>query len=76
MPKEQCLDEDVREKAAPKSLRQKEVQTKSESEDKSSSACTSGDQRELHFHESIRMKEHHKVHPELLMGLKLKIKGL
>ena len=60
---EQSSDEEVREKPAPKSLRQKEVQTKSESEDESSSASTSDDGSELHLHESTRMKEYHKVHP-------------
>ena len=60
---EQSSDEEVREKPAPKSLRQKEVQTKSESQDESSSASTSDDGSEPHLHESIRMKECHKVHP-------------
>ena len=60
---EQSSDEEVREKSAPKSLRQKEEQTKSESEDESSSASTSDDGSEPHPHESTRMKEHHKVHP-------------
>ena len=58
---EQSSDEEVREKTAPKSLGQKEVQTKSESEDESSS--TSDDQSEPHLHESTKMKQYHKVHP-------------
>ena len=56
---EQSSDEEVREKPAPKSHRQKEEQTKSDSEDESSSTSTS----EPHLHESTRMKEYHKVHP-------------
>ena len=58
---EQSSDEEVREKPAPKSHRQKKKQRNSESEDESSSASTSDDQSELH--ESTRMREHHKVHP-------------
>ena len=61
---EQSSDEEVRERSALKSLRQKDVQAKSESEDDFSSASTSDDQSELHLHESIRMKEYHKVHPK------------
>ena len=60
---EQSSDEEVREKPAPKSHKQKEVQTKSESEDESSSTSTSDDGSEPHLHESTKMKEHHKVHP-------------
>ena len=58
----QSLDEDIKEKPAPKSLRPKEAQTKSESY-VFSSTCTSDDQSELHLHESTRMKEYHIVHP-------------
>ena len=59
---EQSLDEEVREKPAPKSHRQKEEQTKSESKDESSFTSTSDDQSELHLYKSTRMKKHHKVH--------------
>ena len=58
---EQSSDEEVREKPAPKPLRQGEEQRKSESEDESS-ASTSDDGSEPHLHESTRIKEHHKVH--------------
>ena len=58
---EQSSDEEVREKPAPKSLRTKEEQTKSESENKSS-ASTSDDGSELYLHESTKMKEHHKLY--------------
>ena len=61
--KQQSLDEEIKEKPAPKSLRPKEAQTKSESEDEFSSPSTSGDQSELHLPESTRMKKHQKVQP-------------
>ena len=59
---EQSSDEEVREKPPPKSLRQKEVKTRSESEDESSTASTSDDQSNPHLHESTKIKEYHKVH--------------
>ena len=59
--KEQSSDEEVREKPAPKSLRQKEEQTNSESEDESS-ASTSDDQNELIYESTVVIK-HHKMHP-------------
>ena len=59
---EQSSDEEVREKPAPKSLRQKEEQTKSESEYKSSAASTSDDQSGPYLHDSTKMREYHKVH--------------
>ena len=61
--KKQSLDEKIKKKPTPKSLSPKEAQTKSESEDVFSSPSISDDQSELHLHESTRMKEHHKVHP-------------
>ena len=61
--KERSSEEEVREKSALKSLRQKEVQTNSESEDEYSAASTSNDQSEPNLHESTRMKEYRKVHP-------------
>ena len=61
----QSSDKVVVEEPGPKPFRQKVEQTMSESDDESSSASTSDDGSELHLHETTRLKEYNKVHPNI-----------